>query len=82
MMDDAEHTVHFAANLLRLRRRRGLTQVEMARLCGISLGTLRAMEHGRAPAHLVLPAAEHLAQWLGSETEKLFAPPECFEELL
>ena len=81
-MDDPGHASHFAANLLRLRRRRGLTQVEMARLCGSSLGTLRAMERGRAPAHLVLPAAEHLAQWLGSETEKLFAPPESFEEIL
>lgn len=60
-------------NRIRARRKeRGLSQEELARLCGVSRQTINAIENNKYDPTLAL--AFHLAAELGVRVDELFTP--------
>ena len=60
-------------NRIRARRKeRGLSQEELARLCGVSRQTLNAIENNKYDPTLSL--AFHLARELDTTVDELFTP--------
>ena len=62
-------------NRIRARRKeRGLSQEELARLCGVSRQTINAIENNKYDPTLSL--AFSLARALGTTVDGLFTPPQ------
>ena len=60
-------------NRIRARRKeRGLSQEELARLCGVSRQTINAIENNKYDPTLAL--AFHLARELDTTVDELFTP--------
>ncbi|MET9294083.1 short-chain fatty acyl-CoA regulator family protein [Streptomyces sp. NPDC003077] len=63
----AERKIYAHAKLRRLRRERGLNQVELARLLGLSISYLNQLEHSRRP--LTAPVLVRIAEVFGVDPE-------------
>ncbi len=73
MSTDAEIQT-LCGNIRSLRKRKGLTQKEMAALMGISIAGLRKLESGTLPPRLQLDAIFSLAAAFSLPPDWFFAP--------
>lgn len=61
-------------NFKLLRKTNGLSQKEMAKLCGIGIGSLRKMEKGEFPPRLTMEPIFKASRYFKIPPAKLFAP--------
>jgi transcriptional regulator with XRE-family HTH domain len=75
----APRTPEIGDNLARIRRRRGLTQEQLAERASVSVSVIRKLERGDRDS-ASLPTLRKLAGGLGVTTVELFAPIPRFDE--
>ena len=65
--------------LLEIRQHRGISQGRIAKVLGVSVGTVQNYEHGRT--HITTDRLEQLARALQCEPADLLKPPDMFGQI-
>ena len=78
-MDADKEADILGKNLLTIRKRNQLTQIEMARILGIGIRSLRNLEHGILPQHLTCDFLFAVYSQFGIRPSSLLGE-DCFPE--
>lgn len=75
-MDNRQEAINFCKNVTLLRKQHGLTQVQMAAILDVGVGTVRSLERGILPPRLTIAVLLRVYDHFHVLPSRMLLPPQ------